>query len=160
MSVTIRRAEPGDAETIIRLIDALGAFVKDPPTRLTPADIRRDGFGPDAWFTGFIAEDEGRAIGYAMAYTGFSSDHGGRGLHLSDLYVDGELRQQGIGRRLMAAVARHGQALGARWMVWDVWVENETAQSFYTAIGARPYHEVTEMVLRDEALDALAAERA
>ena len=38
------------------MIEALTAFVQDPPTGLTAEDIRRDGFGPDAWFDGFLAE--------------------------------------------------------------------------------------------------------
>jgi GNAT superfamily N-acetyltransferase len=159
MTAVIRRAEPADAETIIALIDALGAFVKDPPTRLTPDDIRRDGFGPEAWFVCFIAELHGKAVGYAIAYPGFATDHGGRGLHLADLYVDAALRGQGLGRALMAAVARHGRTIDALWLVWDVWVENETAKAFYHAIGARYYDEVRLMTLKGEALEALAGEK-
>ena len=158
MTAIIRRAEPADAEAIIALIDALSAFVQDPPTRLTAEDIRRDGFGPDAWFQCFLAEQDGRPVGYAIAYPGFSSDHGGRGLHLADLYVDPSLRGTGLGRALMAAVARHGRERDALWLVWDVWVKNDTAKAFYEAIGARPYDDVFEMTLKGEALAALAGE--
>lgn len=154
--ITVRRAEASDAQEIIRLIDALAAFVKAPPTRLTADEIRRDGFGPEARLVCFLAELDGRAVGYALAYPGFSSDHGGRGLHLADLYVEQGLRGQGVGRDLMAAVARHGRGFGALWMVWDVWVENRSAKSFYRALGAKPYPEVEIMVLKNEALDRLA----
>lgn len=157
MTLVIRRAEPGDAEAIVVLIDALSAFVEDPPTRLTAEDIRRDGFGPDAWFDCFLAEQDGRPVGYAMCYFGFSSDHGGRGLHLADLYVDPALRGKGLGRALMATVARHGRARGALWLVWDVWVRNESATAFYEAIGARRYDDVFAMTLKGDALAALAA---
>lgn len=156
MSVTIRRAEPADAEAIIALINALGAFVEDPPTRLTPEDIRRDGFGPGAWFACFVAELNGQAVGFAIAYPGFATDHGGRGLHIADLYVDESLRGQGIGRALMAAVARHGRELSALWLVWDVWIRNETAKAFYERIGATFYDDVRTMTLKGEALEALA----
>lgn len=158
MTAIIRRAEPADAEAIIALIDALSAFVQDPPTRLTAEDIRRDGFGPDAWFQCFLAEQDSRPVGYAIAYPGFSSDHGGRGLHLADLYVDPSLRGTGLGRALMAAVARHGRERDALWLVWDVWVKNDTAKAFYEAIGARSYDDVFEMTLKGEALAALAGE--
>jgi GNAT superfamily N-acetyltransferase len=158
MTAIIRRAEPADAEAIIALIDALAAFVQDPPTRLTAEDIRRDGFGPDAWFQCFLAERDGRPVGYAIAYPGFSSDHGGRGLHLADLYVDPSLRGTGLGRALMAAVARHGRERDALWLVWDVWVKNDTAKAFYEAIGATPYDDVFAMTLKGEALAALAGE--
>lgn len=155
----VRRAEPADAEAIVALIEALTAFVQDPPTGLTAADIRRDGFGPDAWFDCFIAEQDGRPVGYAICYFGFSTDHGGRGLHLADLYVDPAQRGSGLGKALMAAVARHGLAQGARWLVWDVWVKNHTAEAFYNAIGARRYDDVFAMTLKGEALKALAGER-
>ena len=157
-TAVIRRAEPTDAEAIIALIDALAAFVQDPPTRLTSEDIRRDGFGPDAWFQCFLAVLDGTAVGYAIAYPGFSTDHGGRGLHLADLYIDPARRGGGLGRALMAAVARHGRERGALWLVRDVWVENETAKAFYKAIGARPCDDISAMALKGEALAALAAE--
>ncbi|MGD1880509.1 MAG: GNAT family N-acetyltransferase [Kiloniellaceae bacterium] len=158
MTAIVRRAEPGDAEAIIALIDALSAFVESPPTRLTADDIRRDGFGPDAWFQCFIAEQDCRPVGYAICYFGFSTDHGGRGLHLADLYVDPGQRGSGLGRALMAAVARHGETRSALWLVWDVWVENHTAEAFYAALGARRYDDVFEMTLKGDALAALARE--
>ena len=106
MTAIVRRAEPGDAEAIIALIDALSAFVESPPTRLTADDIRRDGFGPDAWFQCFIAEQDCRPVGYAICYFGFSTDHGGRGLHLADLYVDPGQRGSGLGRaKALASLA-------------------------------------------------------
>jgi ribosomal protein S18 acetylase RimI-like enzyme len=158
MTVIIRRAEPSDAEAIIALIDALSAFVQDPPTPITADEIRRDGFGPQAWFQCFLAEHDGKPVGYAICYPGFSTDHGGRGLHLADLYVDPALRGGGLGRALMAAVARHGRERGALWLVWDVWVENETAKAFYASLGANPCDDVRAMTLKGEALAALAAE--
>ena len=64
----------------------------------------------------------------------------------------------GLGRALMATVARHGLARGALWLVWDVWVRNHTAEAFYAAIGARRYDDVFAMTLKGDALAALAGE--
>ena len=156
MTAIIRRAEPGDAERLIEMINALSAFVQDPPTQLTAEDIRRDGFGPEAWFDCFLAEVEGKAVGYALTYFGFTIDHGGRGLHLADLYVDAEQRGRGLGRALMAAAARHGLDHGARWMLWDVWVENAPAKTFYATLGAACCDDVEPLVLKGPALTELA----
>lgn len=156
MTTQIRRAVPGDAEAIIGLINELSAFVEDPPTRLTAEDIRADGFGPDAWFDCLVVEQDGRLCGYAITYPGFSTDHGGRGVHLADLYVDPALRGGGLGRALMAAVARDALSRGAVWVVWDVWVKNHTAEAFYTAIGGQRYDDVFAMTLKGKALEALA----
>ncbi|MEQ9609382.1 MAG: GNAT family N-acetyltransferase [Kiloniellaceae bacterium] len=159
MTAIIRRAKPADAEAIIALIDALSAFVEDAPTRLTADDIRRDGFGPDAWFDCFVVDDNGKLSGYAITYPGFSTDHGGRGLHLADLYVDPALRGFGWGGALMMAVARDAVAQGAVWVVWDVWVKNHSAEAFYKALGAKRYDDVFAMTLKGDALEALANER-
>ena len=154
--ITIRRAEPKDAPEIIRLIDALNTFVKDPPTDLTPDDIRRDGFSPNAWFVCFLAERDDEAVGYALVHPAFSIERGGRGLHLADLYVEDDLRGQGVGRALMARVARHGKDLGALWLAWDVWTKNDSAKAFYERLGAKINDEVVEMLLEGEELEALA----
>ncbi|MGF1595278.1 MAG: GNAT family N-acetyltransferase [Kiloniellaceae bacterium] len=158
MTTKVRRAVPGDAEAIIGLINALSAFVEDPPTRLTAEDIRRDGFGPDAWFDCFVVDQNGKLSGYAITYPGFSTDHGGRGLHLADLYVDPSLRGIGWGGALMLAVARDALARGALWVMWDVWVKNHSAEAFYKAVGGERYDDVFIMTLKGAALAQLARE--
>ena len=82
-SVVVRLAVPDDAETIVRMMDALCAVTQDPPTGLTPEDtgltpqdIERDGFGPTPRFIAFIAEDTEKPVGLAMAERAYASDLG------------------------------------------------------------------------------------
>jgi len=157
-SVTVRPAVPQDAETIIRMMDALGVVTQDPPTGLTPDDILRDGFGPEPWFIAFIAEHAGEPVGLAVAQRAYATDLGFRGLYVTELFVEDQARSKGAGRALMRAVTAHCKALGGSWVGWDVWVENKPAYAFYEALGAQHRDEVSLMILKGKAFEALLLE--
>jgi ribosomal protein S18 acetylase RimI-like enzyme len=105
------------------------------PSRLTSEAFRRDGFGPDPAFSCLIAEAEGEALGYALYCRDYDTDRLCRSVYLVDLYVETAARGQGIGRALMAAVARDSRAAGAQLMMWTVLKSNQAGRRFYAAIG-------------------------
>jgi len=99
--------EPQDSATILRLIRALAEFENLlHAVRATEADIRRDGFGPDRRFECLLAEVDGEAVGLALFFTNYSTFEGRAGLYLEDLYVAESARGLGIGRAIMARLAR------------------------------------------------------
>ncbi|MDP6692024.1 MAG: GNAT family N-acetyltransferase [Alphaproteobacteria bacterium] len=112
----IRWAVPGDAGHIVRLIRALAAYENEPASsvKVTEADILRDGFGlldgdqgqPDRRFECLIAEHGGVPVGLCLFFHNYSTWEGRAGLYVEDLFVEPTLRGQGLGRDLMAAVAR------------------------------------------------------
>jgi len=103
----IRMTEPQDSATILRLIRALAEFENLlHAVRATEADIRRDGFGPDRRFECLLAEVDGEAVGLALFFTNYSTFEGRAGLYLEDLYVAESARGLGIGRAIMARLAR------------------------------------------------------
>ena len=61
----------------------------------------------------------GTLLGYALFYPSYDTDHGAKGAYLQDLYVLPEARGRGIGRALMAAVARACQADGGCYLFWN-----------------------------------------
>ena len=65
----------------------------------------RDGFGPNPKFRALIAEWDGQPAGYAVFF-GYYSTWVGPGLYLEDLFVREPFRGKGIGKALLAAVAR------------------------------------------------------
>jgi len=154
-AISVRRATAADAETLIDLINGLCAALDDPPTRITPDDIRRDGFGAAPWFTAFIAERGGGPVGYALVNRAYSTDHDGPGLYVSDLFVDDAAKQSGAGRALMRAAAEYCRELGGRWLYWDVWVENAPAYAFYEALGAEHRRDLSIMLLDESAMTKL-----
>jgi len=105
------------------------------PCRFTAHAFRRDGFGPDPAFACLIAAAGGEAVGYALYCRDYDTDQLCRSVYLADLYVESAARGRGIGRALMAAVARAGRAEGARLMMWGVLKNNWAARRFYAAIG-------------------------
>ena len=87
-------------------------------------------------FACLIAERDGAALGLAMFYQTFSSWAGQPGLFLEDLYVCPAARGLGLGRRLLAELARVAMDRGATRIDLTVREENR-ARGFYARLGLR-----------------------
>jgi GNAT superfamily N-acetyltransferase len=96
--------------------------------------------------------------GFAVFFHTYSTFEGRPGLYLEDLFVLPRWRGLGLGRRLIAELARLAVARGCARMEWSVLDWNEMALRVYRAVGARPLDEWTVQRLDGEALRALAAE--
>jgi GNAT superfamily N-acetyltransferase len=121
-------------------------------------DIARDGFGPAPKFRAVIAEWDGQAAGYALFFEFYSSFQGRAGLFLDDIFVRPEFREHGIGRALLAHVARiawENEYFCVRWEVLD-W--NTPAIEFYRKRGAVFMDEWKAACLIGDALQAVAEE--
>ena len=76
------------------------------PQRFTPAIIRRDAFGRPKRIRVVVAEIDHRVVGYAATIDGYNTDLAAPELFMLDLFVAARWRSRGIGRALVAAVAR------------------------------------------------------
>jgi ribosomal protein S18 acetylase RimI-like enzyme len=131
--VNIRTAEPADVDLLMSLVDRLESELPDLPYPEDPAEFERgkvermvnDGVA-------LIAEEDGNAIGYALARYG---DHGPTTVYVSDLWVDSSARGQGIGRELMRRVSDTALAHGSTHVVLDVDSQNRDAIAFYEHLG-------------------------
>jgi GNAT superfamily N-acetyltransferase len=104
---TIRAATAADAGTIVRLVRELAVFEKlADQVRITEADVLRDGFGEPRCFECLLAEVEGAAIGFALFFQNYSTFEGRPGIFVEDLYVAQAARGGGVGRQLLARLAR------------------------------------------------------
>ncbi len=112
--------------------ERLSHLVRGDPARLAAHLSGR------AWpaVEGFLAEHRGVAVGYALYFGMFSSFSTSSLVWLEDLYVRGSHRGSGVGRSLMAAVARAALERGAARLVWAVLDWNEPALEFYRRLGA------------------------
>jgi ribosomal protein S18 acetylase RimI-like enzyme len=161
--VAVRQAQPRDIPALMRLKrllaqseDALHAL------RATEADWLRDGFGPRAGFTAFVAEraDDDSVIGDPVVGMATCSQRvvtgwNGPVIFLQDLYVDAEYRARGIARALMARVAARARDLGSPIVELTVRADNP-AQQFYLSTGFQPLPECLTFVLSGPALAKLA----
>src|SRR3979411_3030768 len=108
--LTIRAANQNDVTLLRTLIRELAEFEREREcVGVTEADLLRDGFGAHPKFRALIAEWDDQSAGYALFF-GFYSTWGGRpGLFLEYLFVLSRFRGRGIGKALLASVARIAQ---------------------------------------------------
>ena len=134
--LTIRPATIADAALISRMIRELAEFEKGAEhVRTTAADIARDGFGAEPKFRALIAEWQGDPAAFALFF-GYYSTWRGPGFYLEDLFVRPEFRGRGIGKALLADVARIAVEEKRVFMRWEVLDWNRPAIEMYTALGA------------------------
>ena len=157
MSLCIRSATRDDAASIAALGRALNVHQKDPVEHFDEDAVIRDGFGDDPHFEGFIAERDGEALGYTLFHTAYETGQAARGLYMVDLYVKETAQRQGIGRALVAAVARTAKDRGKSFVWWATKDWNAEAQAFYRSLGAIEEPVVAHALFGD-AFEALIAE--
>jgi GNAT superfamily N-acetyltransferase len=135
--MNIRPAKPGDEPAIFELISALARFEHlEHQVTGSPAQLARDLFGPRPAAEVLLAEDDGRAVGYALFFTTYSTFLTRPGIWLEDLFVLESHRQRGIGKALLAETRRVAAERGAGRLEWSVLDWNTNAITFYERFGA------------------------
>jgi GNAT superfamily N-acetyltransferase len=152
----IRPATVHDAALLRTMIRELADFEHELElVTIREEDLARDGFGENPRFRALIAEWDCRPAGYALFF-GYYSTWAGRGLFLEDLFVRESFRARGIGKALLAEVARiavEERCYGIHWEVLD-W--NEKAIAMYKAMGAEFRDQWRPVLLAGDALRRLA----
>jgi GNAT superfamily N-acetyltransferase len=154
----IRPVTPDDMEVVANLVRELAVYERlEDHAKATPDDFRRHLFGPRPAAEAAIAEVDGQPIGFALWFTTFSTFRGQPGIYLEDVFVRPRYRGQGIGKAMLAMLARLAVERGYGRLEWSVLNWNEPAIGFYCSLGARPMDEWTVYRLYDEPLTQLAA---
>jgi len=154
---SIRAARPDDAEILVNLVRELAVYEKlEQHARATPDDFRRHLFGPRPAAQALLAEVGGEPVGFALWFATFSTFRGQPGLYLEDIFVKPAYRGRGIGKGLLAAVARLAVEGACGRLEWSVLDWNTAAIGFYRALGARPMDEWTVYRIDEQALGRLA----
>ena len=154
---TLRPAEAADSATIATLIRELASYEKLAHEAVaTAADIHHHLFGDKPAAEVILAEIGGEPVGFALYFTNFSTFRGRPGIYLEDLFVRPAQRGRGIGKALIAAVARVAVARDAGRLEWAVLNWNTPAIDFYRSLGAEPMTEWTVNRVSDAALARLA----
>jgi GNAT superfamily N-acetyltransferase len=133
----IRAAAPGDVPEILRLIGELAEYEKLAHMAVgTPDMLHASLFGARPAAEAMIAERGGRAVGFALYFTTFSTFLCRPGLYLEDLFVEPAHRGSGIGKALLARLAGLAAERGCGRLEWRVLDWNEPSIRFYEALGA------------------------
>jgi GNAT superfamily N-acetyltransferase len=155
--LTIRPAVPADAEDIVAMVRELALFEREPLANVaaSPADIRRDCFDGNPRAEVLIGEMGGRVAGFVLFFHNYSTWLARTGLYIEDLYVRETARGTGLGRALLAAVARLAIARGCRRLDLSVLHWNP-ARKFYERLGFQEMTDWQPYRLEGDALTRLA----
>lgn len=157
MSLHIRPATSADAELVFDLICELAVYEKlRHEVVATAQTIRETVFGPNSCTEVLIAEWNGEPAGFAIFFATYSTFLGRQGIFLEDIYVREALRGHGIGKRLLAEVARVAVERQCGRLEWSVLDWNKPAIDFYESLGAEAQSEWIRYRMTGEALAALA----
>jgi GNAT superfamily N-acetyltransferase len=154
--LNIRAARAPDVVVLRTMIRELAEFERQLDlVTIQAEELLRDGFGAYPKFRALIAEWDDKIAAYALFY-GYYSTWLGPGLYLEDLFVREQFRGKGIGKALLAAVARIAREEECCALRWEVLDWNTTAIELYKALGAEFRDEWRSALLTGEALQRLA----
>jgi ribosomal protein S18 acetylase RimI-like enzyme len=153
---SVRPAVPADVPALLRLKRQL-AILENAEFVLhaTAKDWLRDGFGPQARFTAFVAEHAGAIVGMVTASERYYTSWAGCSLYIQDIYVEPVCRGRGIGAALLGCVAALALERGSPLVELTV-REDNPARGLYGRLG---FHQVqcANYVIAGPALASLAA---
>jgi GNAT superfamily N-acetyltransferase len=133
----IRPAEERDIDAIFDLIQGLAAYEKL-SNRVTGNTelLRSHLFGDRPYAEAIVAELGDLSIGFALFFHNYSTFLTQPGLYLEDIFVRPDYRRQGVGKALLAAVAKIAVDRGCGRLEWSVLEWNQNAIEFYQSLGA------------------------
>lgn len=155
--LSIRPAAPADASLVFAFIRELAEYEKLANAVTTnETEIASALFGENPRVFCDIAEWNGKPAGFALWFYNFSTFRGRHGIYLEDLFVRPEFRGEGIGKALLANLAKRALREGCARVEWWVLDWNEPSIAFYKSLGAVPMDEWTVFRLTSDALEKLA----
>lgn len=162
--VTIRPATPGDIPLILTLVRELAEYEREPHAAVaTGEQMHRALFGDPARegkgagiAECVMGEVDGVTEGFALFFHNYSTWTGNPGIYLEDLFVRPHARGNGLGKALLAHLARLAVERGCSRVQWSVLDWNEPAIAFYRRLGAEPMSAWTVYKLTGDAIGALA----
>jgi GNAT superfamily N-acetyltransferase len=142
MRATITPITPARVPELLTMIRELARFERlEHEVEATGTSLRKSFFGSRPAAGALVADCDGELAGYAIYFFTFSSFVGRPGIWLEDLYVRPQFRRQGLGRRMIEAVARVGANRNCGRFEWTALNWNRKALKFYRRLGARAMDE-------------------
>ena len=158
MTIAIRPATPADLPLIAQLIRDLADYEKLlHEVRFDEAVLGQKLFGARPYAEVVIGEIDGAAQGFALFFHNFSTFEGKPGIYLEDLFVRPGARGSGLGKALLAHLAKLAVERDCARLEWSVLDWNSPAIGFYQKLGARLMDEWTVMRVDGTALQQLGA---
>ena len=155
--ITIRPAGRDDVPLVLEFIRELARYERlEHEVAASEAQLGEALFGERRYAEVVFACVGGEPAGFALFFHNFSTFKGRPGIYLEDLFVRPQARGRGIGRRLLAYLARTAVERRCARLEWAVLDWNEPSIGFYRSLGAVPLEEWTLFRLTGESLALLA----
>ena len=154
----LRLAEDSDVSLILSFIRELAEYEKLLNEVVATEEILKESLFERKAAEVIIAEYKNEPVGFALFFHNFSTFLGKPGIYLEDLFVRPEMRGKGIGKTILAYLARLAIDRNCGRFEWWCLDWNESSIEFYKSIGAIPMDEWTVFRVHEEALTNLASE--
>lgn len=118
--------------------------------------LRQSLFGSRPAAEALLVWEGEEAAGFAVFFHNFSTFEGRPGIYIEDVFVEPAYRERGIGKALLAHIAKLARERGCVRVEWAVLDWNRPAVEFYRKLGAVALNEWTVFRLGGRALDRLA----
>ena len=158
MSFSLRPATPADIPVILDCIRALAEYERLAHECIATEELLNESlFGARPAAEVVLAFSGDEPAGFALWFESYSTFLAKPGLYLEDLFVYPQHRGRGLGRRLLAHLARVAVERDYGRVEWSVLDWNVDAIGFYRSIGAELLDDWRRCRLAGDAIPALAA---
>jgi GNAT superfamily N-acetyltransferase len=155
--ITLTPALESDVPLILYFIRQLAEYERlASKVVATEAILRESLFGKQPKAEVVIARFEAEPAGFAVFFSNFSTFSGRAGIYLEDLFVEPKFRRHGIGKALLAHLAKLTKDRNCARLEWAVLDWNAPAVKFYKKLGAEAMDDWTVYRVSGDELDHLA----
>jgi len=138
MAVNVRAATPGDIPQLLMLVRRYWEFEAITPfSALRVELVLKDLFTEPRLGGAWVAESAAGLVGYLIAVTMLSVEHGGTMAEIDEFFVLPEARSHGLGARLLEAAETALAARGCVRLQLQLGTGNAAARTFYERRGYR-----------------------
>jgi len=155
--MNIRQATEADVPLILKFIRDLAIYEKlEHKVIATEQGLRQTLFGNPRFAEVVFAVEDGVEAGFALFFHNYSTFLGAPGIYLEDLFVKPEFRGRGLGKALLAHLAKLAKERGCGRVEWAVLDWNTPSINFYRSLGAIALDDWRIFRLTGDAMEHLA----
>jgi GNAT superfamily N-acetyltransferase len=136
-NLTIRTASKNDAPLIVAFIKKLAKYEKlQDNLKVNKLKIEKTIFARKEAEV-LIADYNKKSVGFALFYKTYSTFLGQANMHLEDIFVDEEMRNQGIGKEIFKVLSKIAIKRNYQRFEWTCLKWNTPSLEFYKKLGAK-----------------------
>jgi len=156
LNINIRFAKETDCGLLLNFIKELALYEKRLDSVIATEENIYDLVFKRNIGQAIIAEANKEPVGFALFFYNISTFEGRCGIHIEDMYVRDDIRNNGVGKSMFSFIAGHAINTGCSRLEWTVLKWNKPSINFYKKLGAEPKDEWDIYKLSGNALERLA----